>query len=92
MEESLLGENGNLKEQNSFLTAQVRSMFEREKRYQKALKRTREQLQQSEALNAHLHAQLRTLSGTVTAEIQRLQALLVPLTHELSRDLPDLPS
>lgn len=76
MEQTMLSENKNLREHNSFLKAQVEAMFERERRYKGHLAVAKEKNQQLQAINAHLQQQFQILVGSILAEIQRIQGLI----------------
>lgn len=81
MEQTMLSENKNLKDHNSFLKGQIEGMFERERRYKAQLAAARENNQQLQAINAHLQQQFQTLVGSILAEIQRIQALIEEQRH-----------
>lgn len=51
METSLQNENRNLQDHNVFLVSQIKALFEREKRYVDALKRSKQQNQQLMTIN-----------------------------------------
>jgi hypothetical protein len=76
MEQSLKGENSNLKEHNTFLITQIKTLFEREKKYKKALLTGKEKIKKLENLNQHLQSQLMMLTSSIVAEIERMQKLI----------------
>lgn len=81
MELTMLSENKNLKDHNSFLKGQIEGMFERERRYKAQLAVAREKNQQLQAINAHLQQQFQILIGSILAEIQRIQGLIEEQRH-----------
>lgn len=81
MELTMLCENKNLKDHNSFLKGQIEGMFERERRYKAHLAVAREKNQQLQAINAHLQQQFQILIGSILAEIQRIQGLIEEQRH-----------
>lgn len=69
-------ENQNLKQQNNFLVSQVKTLFEKEKRFIQALKNARIQNKELATINEKLEQQLYFITKNTLGEIERIQKLI----------------